>query len=80
MRPAVTCSCCCGSGSIPLPEGLWSTLQRVANHPTLTSDLQEPGITRNAINNRLIALEQLGLVRRAGKQGKWILWTRSNPP
>jgi len=44
----------------------------------MTSDLVERGITRNAINNRLVQLEKLGLAKRCGKLGKWHLWRAVN--
>ena len=73
-RPIVPCGCCSGTGKVTLGGDLWSTLQRLDSTPRTTAELQEPGITRNAINNRLIALEAHGLAVSVGKQSKWRLW------
>lgn len=73
-RPIVPCGCCSGTGKVTLGDDLWTTLQRLDSTPRTTAELQEPGITRNAINNRLIALEAHGLAVSVGKQSKWRLW------
>jgi len=79
-RPAVPCLCCGGTGTFPLREDLWQTLQRLSfTEARRTDELVEAGRTRNAINNRLVALEKLGLVTRSGKTGKWVHWLRINP-
>lgn len=36
-------------------------------------------VSPNAINNRLLALESLGLIKRVGKDGKFILWEAVKP-
>jgi hypothetical protein len=77
--PKITCRCCQGSGKIDLPADLFDTLKRVrgARKPVGTEDLMEPGIGRTAIANRLRELERNGLVVKAGKRGKEILWHNS---
>jgi hypothetical protein len=77
--PKITCRCCRGSGEIDLPDDLFTTLKRVrsARKPVGTEDLMESGIGRTAINNRLTELQRNGLVTKAGKRGKEILWRAS---
>jgi hypothetical protein len=79
--PKITCRCCQGSGKIDLPADLFGTLKRVrgARKPVGTEDLMEPGIGRPAIANRLKELERNGLVVKAGKRGKEILWMNACP-
>lgn len=77
-RPEVRCGCCTGTGKVILGNDLWRTLQRLDSTPRRTEDLQEKGVTRNAINNRLIDLETHGLAVCVGKQGKWRMWCAVN--
>jgi hypothetical protein len=77
-RPVVVCGCCQGEGTTELGDDLWRTLQRLDGKPRTTQDLVEIGITRNAINNRLIDLEKHGLIKCTGKRGKWRLWVAAN--
>lgn len=76
--PEVTCGHCGGHGKIDLPYQLLDTLVaiRKAKRPVTTDDLivGEFEVGRTAINNRLTKLEEYGLIRRQGKQGKSILW------
>lgn len=78
-RPIIKCSCCNGGGVIYLPNELWRTLKKLSSIPKLTSELNEVGITPNAICNRLKDLESLGLAKRSGKTGKWIKWVAVEP-
>lgn len=74
-NPHVHCEQCNGTGRAPLKPALlrtWRELRELKG--ALSWGLKEKGITVNAINNRLIELEKLGLVRRVGKHGKWIEW------
>lgn len=79
--PLIKCACCDGMGKTKLHPDYWRTLQRVrkAKHPVGTLDLLESGVTSNAINNRLKRIEEFGLIRRAGKNGKFILWEAVKP-
>lgn len=79
--PLITCACCDGTGKHALQPDHWRTLKRLRSQNMLTSilNLQEEGVTRNAINNRLVFLESQGLIRRVGKSGKFILW-EARPP
>ncbi len=79
--PLITCDCCDGTGKRELEPTLWRTLQMIPYPPASTPRimLDETGVTPNAINNRLIALESLGLIRRSGKDGKFILWEAVKP-
>lgn len=77
-RHCVRCGCCEGTGKVSLGDDLWRTLQRLNATPKTTAQLQEKGITRNAINNRLIDLEAHGLAVCVGKQGKWRMWCAVN--
>lgn len=79
--PLIKCACCNGTGEHELEPVLWSTLQRLRSFepPVVRPLLDEIMVTPNAINNRLLALESLGLIRRVGKDGKFILW-EARPP
>jgi DNA-binding MarR family transcriptional regulator len=74
--PLIKCECCNGTGKHELSADHWRTLQMIPYAPASTSRLMldETGVTPNAINNRLIYLERAGLIRRVGKDGKFILW------
>lgn len=74
--PIICCRCCAGTGKIELPPDHWRTLQRLRASPAplTTQELVEDGVSRNAINNRLSLMEEIGLIRRAGKEHKFILW------
>ncbi len=74
--PIITCTCCEGKGKHPLKSPILDTFTRIvqAAAPVKASDLIEPGISPNAINNRLRALHDAGLISRVGKQSKNILW------
>lgn len=75
--PLMTCPCCGGLGRVPITKDLLRTWQRLnLAKPAMVSELLEKGVTPNAINNRLVALEKLGLARRHGKKGKWVLWLK----
>jgi len=77
--PLVACECCKGAGKVPLQRDLLRTYQHLeTERPLMVSELREDGVTPNAINNRLVRLEQLGLARRRGKCGKWVMWLRAN--
>jgi predicted methyltransferase len=77
--PLVACECCKGAGKVPLQRDLLRTFQHLeTERPLMVSELRENGVTPNAINNRLVKLEQLGLARRRGKCGKWVMWFRAN--
>lgn len=79
--PLIKCTCCNGSGKRELDAVLWKTLWRMLllEPPVMRPILDEHGISPNAINNRLIALESLGLIRRVGKDWKFILWEAVKP-
>lgn len=74
--PCILCHHCDGTGRRPLVPELRETYQRLRRSrvPLTTADLMEPGITRNAISNRLTDLESLGLAYVVGKQSKSKLW------
>jgi biotin operon repressor len=72
--PIIPCEHCGGQGSVPLGRDLQQTLARLTDQPQTAADLEEPGIGRTAINNRLVKLERLGLARAEAKRGKWRLW------
>ncbi len=78
--PIVLCGHCRGTGKIELPKCLLRTLRRIrkAGKPVTTKDLLERGVGSTAINNRLTALHEFGLIQRAGKDGKLILWIPQN--
>ena len=77
--PLVACEHCKGTGTVPLTRDMLRTWQRLSDtKPLLVTALLEDGVTPNAINNRLVALERLGLAVRTGKVGKWVLWLRAN--
>jgi Ribonuclease G/E len=74
--PLIECGHCGGKGCVELGADHWLTLQklRLLEPPIMRPSLDERGITPNAINNRLLDLESHGLIRRVGKDGKFILW------
>lgn len=79
----VKCPECGGSGFVPLPSRLSRVLRYLrASGPQTTVQIfdalkeTEPdkiGIT--AVNNRLYALEEFGLVERVGKDARAFIWT-----
>lgn len=75
-RPLIKCECCNGTGKEEIADHLWRTLKQIMARkvPTSRAELEEAGITPNAINNRLIWLEKRGLIKRVGKRSKLILW------
>lgn len=75
-RTTVPCPICDGSGTCFLPDHLAETLNKIrkARKPVSTDHLQETGVSNEAICNRLTGLEKHGLVKRAGKAGKRVLW------
>lgn len=75
-RPIVTCGCCLGKGRVELGRAEWSTLKRLraSKTPKRAKDLIEKDRQVTAINNRLVALEEHGLARRVGKDGRYWLW------
>lgn len=74
-RPIVTCTCCEGSGKMKLQPDLFRTLNRLSElGEAIREELHEAGLTSSAINNRLTSLEAIGLVERAGKRGRAIVW------
>lgn len=78
--PLIPCKYCQGAGVVPLQRDLFRTLQKLDTKTALMVDgLKEDGVTSNAINNRLVHLEKLGLARRRGKVSKWILWVKAEP-
>ncbi len=79
--PLIKCACCDGTGKHELSALMWATLKRVRKNrvPIGAAALSERGVTGMAINNRLTFLERAGLVRRAGKDGKFILWEAVKP-
>lgn len=77
--PLVACECCKGAGMVPLRGDLLRTYRQLeTERPLMVSAMLEDGVSSNAINNRLVALEKLGLARRRGKCGKWVMWLRAN--
>lgn len=78
--PIVECGQCGGSGYVRLRGGLLRTLNKLRNTkaPLTTTDLLEKGVNREAICNRLIALEELELVEKAGKRGRLFEWVARN--
>jgi len=75
-RPIITCGCCSGTGRAELGWAEWSTLKRLraSKAPLRAKDLKEKDRQVTAINNRLVALEELGLARRTGKDGRYWRW------
>lgn len=80
-HPLIPCVCCGGTGKIELHAEYGRTLQliREAFGPISTSCLAEEPLTANAIAMRCLRLESMGLIKRAGKEGKFILWEAVNP-
>jgi len=78
MKQTTTCPTCNGTGKAPLSHELQETLKAIAKRktPAIASDLEQPGISHGAICNRLKRLEAAGLIVRAGKLGKFILWKK----
>lgn len=78
--PKIQCDCCGGTGKRELSADHWRTLQLIQRFepPVIRPLLDEKGITPNAINNRLLFLENAGLIERSGKDGKFILWRSKN--
>lgn len=77
MKPRlITCRCCKGSGVVTLGKDHAHTLRMMylLEPPIIRPSLDERDVTPNAINNRLKDLESLGLIRRVGKDGKFIKW------
>jgi hypothetical protein len=74
FAPILPCSCCGGAGKVQLKGDLLRTFRRLGSKPLLVTALLEDGVTSNAINNRLVALEELHLAVRVGKVGKWVMW------
>lgn len=79
FAPVLPCSCCGGTGKVALKGDLLRTLQRLGSKPLLVTDMLEDGVSPNAINNRLVALEKLSFAIRVGKVGKWVMWRRAIP-
>lgn len=75
--PVVVCNCCHGKGTMPLSQDLFRTWSRLGSKPLLVSELVETELGSTAINNRLVTLERLGLAKRAGKVGKWVMWVQA---
>ena len=75
-RTTIPCPTCGGAGKCNIPDHLAMTLGklRMSRKPLTTEALQEPGISNEAICNRLTDLEKHGLAKRAGKDGKRWLW------
>lgn len=74
--PLIKCECCDGTGKVKLPPEYWLTLKRLSESSSpISAKLLRPGsVTSNAMGMRLFRMESLGLIRRVGKSGKFILW------
>ncbi len=71
----VVCTRCCGTGSIELTGVYAETLALVIRHPGLNGAAlaKKAGCQATAMNNRLKALERLGVA--VGKKfGRQIIW------
>lgn len=80
----VVCSRCKGVGSLVLNGCYMDTLVALASHEPITGSglAQEMGIAGNAMCNRLVALERLGLARgeRYGRTRTWRIVRRRKEP
>lgn len=80
MKPTIECPTCAGTGRAPMPEALQETLDVLPKRGTFTAaDIQTKipsTVTINAVNNRLEALRELGMLKRE-RNGKF--WNYSRP-
>lgn len=76
MKATIPCRHCEGSGKETLPEPLRQTLMKLGKKRATSEDLREEGVTREAINNRLEQLRELGFVSRE-REGRFFLYFRS---
>lgn len=80
VRPWVRCSCCDGTGEARLSNHLWMALkvlasfERPASAAEVYKRLRRPEIGVTAVNNRLVALVDLGLAEFVGKDGRQKLY------
>lgn len=78
----VRCPECKGAGVVPIPSRLSRVLRYLrASGPRSTAEIYESlketetdKIGMTAINNRLYALEEFGLVERVGKDARALVW------
>lgn len=76
MKPPITtCQECNGTGKAQLSEPLTETLSYLGRRHLHAAQLQIPGVTPNAINNRLEKLRELGFVQRV-RQGRFMIYSR----
>ena len=73
----IVCQTCNGCGEIPLGQYHAEVLSVLldADRPLMAFEIPRSGISLTAMNNRLVFLEENGLAKRVGKQGKNVLWT-----
>lgn len=74
-QPTMICPGCGGTGEMPIPPHLADTLAalKTRRHGTaLDLSLSFPGITVNAISNRLAELLQLDFVSRQRRGKFWV--------
>jgi len=74
--PLIKCECCNGTGKRELEPSYQRTLKIISTQqmPISAQNLREKGRSINAIAMRCYLLECWGLIRRVGKDGKFILW------
>ena len=79
--PFIKCACCDGTGKRELEPSYQRTLKIISTQfmPISAKNLQEKGRSINAIAMRCLRLESMGLIRRVGKDGKFILWEAVKP-
>jgi hypothetical protein len=70
------CPKCRGRGVVPIGDDLWRLFAaiRKAGGPVTSDALPSKGCGPTGLNNRLTILENLGLIQRVGKRGKFALW------
>jgi DNA-binding transcriptional regulator WhiA len=80
-RTLTNCLSCGGTGTAPLPDHLEEVLRivRKNRHCTIPEIHKALGadITTNGVNNRVSDLLELGLLRKAGKIGKFFVYGTS---
>lgn len=82
MKTQIKCHACKGTAIQELPMHLAETLAwiRRLDGPIDTRSIPRPTtIGPSAMNNRLRELERLGLIEQAGRDGKYLLWSATDP-
>lgn len=82
IRPHVCCPKCNGDGKIPMPDELWEVLNVLRWHGPKCAEQVALEVDwfghQTAINNRLEALRDMGLVKREKKGRMWMYAVQSN--